>query len=404
MVARLKDQHALSDPRVEAALSKVPRHVFVPGTELPAAYADQAVITRRRDGMPVSSASQPAMVAAMLEQLRPPPGGSILEIGAGTGYNAALLSHLVGPSGQVTTIDIDPQVAAQAREHLAAAGVSNAQVICGDGALGWASGAPYDGIIVTASASDLAPAWTSQLGPLGQLVVPLSIRGIQQSVALTHAGGHLRSVSIHGCHFMPLTGTMANTDRRQPVPRHPGVHLETAAETETDADLISDALNQHQPAADTGVTALSREVFGSLRQWLVFHDPAAAMLTYTGPPEGADASGIPAVIDFALHGITRRSSPCILGRNGFAILDFTSATATTDDTGPGRMLALAIRSCGNAEQEKTRLTELVTSWDAAGRPGTGDLRIHAYPSTAPPPDTKDMVHAAPHTTFTVSLP
>ena len=137
MVAHLRERGSLTDPRVAAVLGRVPRHVFVPGVDLPEAYADEAIVTRYRDGWPVSSASQPAMVAAMLEQLRPPEGGSVLEIGAGTGYNAALLSALVGASGRVVSIDIDPEVAEEARGHLAQAGAGNVEVICGDGAQGW---------------------------------------------------------------------------------------------------------------------------------------------------------------------------------------------------------------------------------------------------------------------------
>ncbi|MGH3123319.1 MAG: protein-L-isoaspartate O-methyltransferase family protein [Streptosporangiaceae bacterium] len=185
MVAHLRERGGLTDPRVAAVLGRVPRHVFVPGADLSEAYADEAIVTRYRDGWPVSSASQPAMVATMLEQLSLPEGGSVLEIGAGTGYNAALLSALVGPSGRVVTIDIDPEVADEARSHLAEAGAGNVDVICGDGAQGWAGRAPYDGIIITAGVSDLAPAWVSQLAPGGRLVVPLSIRGVQQCVALT---------------------------------------------------------------------------------------------------------------------------------------------------------------------------------------------------------------------------
>jgi protein-L-isoaspartate(D-aspartate) O-methyltransferase len=158
MVAHLIERGDLSSPQVAAALAEVPRHVFVPGVDLAEAYADRAVVTRYRDGLPASSASQPAIVAVMLEQLRPPVGGSILEIGAGTGYNAALLSKLVGPSGRVVTVDIDPEVADEARGHLSGAGITNVEVICGDGALGWPGDAPYDGIIVTAGTSDLAPA------------------------------------------------------------------------------------------------------------------------------------------------------------------------------------------------------------------------------------------------------
>ena len=91
MAAQIRKRSGLTDPRVAAVLGQAPRHVFVPGVDLSGAYADQAIVTRYRDGWPASPASQPAMVAAMLEQLRGPKGGSVLEIGVGTGYNAALL-------------------------------------------------------------------------------------------------------------------------------------------------------------------------------------------------------------------------------------------------------------------------------------------------------------------------
>ena len=316
MVAQLRERGGLTDPRVAAVLGRVPRHVFIPGAELPDAYADEAIVTRYRDGWPVSSASQPSMVAAMLEQLCPPEGGSVLEVGAGTGYNAALLSALVGASGRVVTVDIDPEVAGAARSHLAAAGVTNAEVICGDGAQGWPARAPYDGIIVTAGASDLAPAWASQLAPGGRLVVPLSIRGVQQCVALTPAGGHLRSVAVCGCQFMPLTGAMPNDDQRVPVPGFPGVHVQAPAQADLDAALLADVLGRRGAAADTGITARPEEVYASLRPWLAFREPALATLAYSGPPDTAGASEVPAVIDFTVRGVTRRASPCLPGPAG----------------------------------------------------------------------------------------
>ena len=395
MVADLRKRKELTDPRVAAALGRVPRHVFVPGADLSEAYADQAIVTRYRDGWPVSSASQPAMVAAMLEQLRLPEGGSVLEIGAGTGYNAALLSALVGATGRVVTIDIDPEVADEARSHLAVAGAANVEVICGDGAQGWPGRGPYDGIIVTAAASDLAPAWASQLAPGGRLVIPLSIRGVQQCVALTPADGHLRSVAVCGCQFMPLTGDMANGDQRMPVPGHRGVYLQTAAETDVDAALVADALGQRGPAADTGITARSPEVFASLRPWLAFREPALATLTYSGPPGAAGASGVPAVLDFTVRGVTRRASPCLPGPAGLAVLDFSGPDSsgpdassgpagnpgvTSGDPARGRLLQLTVRGYGEARRQQARLGELIAAWDAAGRPGPGHLRIDAYPS------------------------
>ena len=419
MVAHLRARSGLTDPRVAAVLARVPRHLFLPGVDLSEAYADQAIVTRYRDGWPASSASQPAMVAAMLEQLRLPEGGSVLEIGAGTGYNAALLSALVGPSGRVVTIDIDPEVAEEARGHLGAAGVTGVEVICGDGAQGWPGGAPYDGIIVTAGASDLAPAWASQLNPRGRLVVPLSIRGVQQCVAFAPAHGHLSSVAVCGCQFMPLTGAMGNGDQRLPVPGHPGVHLQAAAETDVDTALVGDVLRHRGPATDTGVAVRSGDVFASLRPWLAFREPALATLTYGGPPDGAEASGVPAVIDFTVRGVTRRASPCLPGPAGLAVLDFSGPHfsgsdlgapdhgdlgVTSGDPARRRMPQLTVRGYGEARQPQARLRALIVAWDAAGRPGPDQLRIDAYPSGVPYPGSGGVVHVTPHATFVVASP
>jgi protein-L-isoaspartate(D-aspartate) O-methyltransferase len=405
MVALLRERGSISDPRIAAVLERVPRHVFVPGADLAEAYGDCAIVTHRRDGVPTSSASQPAMVAIMLEQLQAPVGGSILEIGAGTGYNAALLAGLVGSSGRVVTIDIDPRVADEAWRHLSEAGVANAAVLCGDGALGWADAAPYDGIIVTAGVADLAPAWTAQLRPGGRLVAPLSIRGVPQSVALTGAGGHLRSVAVSEAMFMPLAGAMSNADQRLPVPGHPGVQVLAAAGTAVDTGLIAAALDGRGPAAAIGITASSREVLGGLRRWLAFRDPDTALLGYTGSAQGADASGVPAVFDVARRDMVGRASPCLLGQAGFAALDLAgpavaAGPAAAEGPVPHRTLELAVREYGAAGQQAARLAALATAWDAAGRPGIDQLRIDAYPSGVSPPVGTDLVRAA-HTAFAV---
>jgi protein-L-isoaspartate(D-aspartate) O-methyltransferase len=412
LVALLTERGSVSDPRVAAALGQVPRHVFVPAAELAEAYADQAIVTHSRDGVPTSSASQPAIVAIMLEQLQVPAGGSILEIGAGTGYNAALLSELVGPSGRVVTVDIDPEVADEARSHLSEAGVANVTVICGDGALGGADGAPYDGIIVTAGVTDLAPAWVAQLRPGGRLVAPLAIRGVAQSVALTLADdGHLHSVAMSEAMFMPLAGAMANADRHLPVPGHEGVRVQAAAGTQLDTGPIAAALDEPGPAAAVGVTASSRELFGGVRRWLAFGEPDMAMLSYAGTRQGAEASGVPAVFPFTRHGLTGQASPCILGPAGFAALDLAGpAVPAPAAEGPvrDRTLELAVRGYGQAGQEAARLASLITAWDAAGRPGVDRLHIDAYPSGTSPPADADLdpathctLHPATHTTFAV---
>ncbi|WP_369974880.1 methyltransferase domain-containing protein [Thermobifida halotolerans] len=175
MVDRLCADGVVRSAAVEAALRRVPRHLFVPGTSLEEAYADEAVHTKHdpATGVSVSAASQPRIVAMMLEQLQAAPGMRVLELGAGTGYNAALLAALVGPEGRVTTVDVDDDLVTGARDHLAAAGAPNVEVVLGDGALGHPDSAPYDRIIATVGAYEVPTAWLEQLAPGGRLVVPL---------------------------------------------------------------------------------------------------------------------------------------------------------------------------------------------------------------------------------------
>ncbi|HKB49086.1 MAG TPA: methyltransferase domain-containing protein, partial [Ktedonobacterales bacterium] len=126
----------------------------------------------------------------------------------GTGYNAALLAELVGPSGVVTTVDIDPEIVAEAREHLTAAGYGHVAVHVGDGRDGWAASAPYDRVILTVGADDIWPAWYEQLAEDGLLVLPLQLAGGQVSVAFRKRGA-LASESVTPCGFMRLRGGAA---------------------------------------------------------------------------------------------------------------------------------------------------------------------------------------------------
>ena len=200
---------------------------------------------------------------------------------------------------------------------------------------------------------------------------------------------------------MPLTGAMANGDLRLPVPGHPGVHLQVAAETDLNATLAADILGRQGPAAGTGITARSADVFASLRPWLAFREPALATLTYSGPPDVAEASGVPAVIDFTVRGVTRRASPCLAsGRPRRS--RFQRAGRHERRSGRERNLQLTVRGYGEAQRQQARLKELIVAWDAAGRPGPDHLHVNAYPSGTTPPDAGDVVHVTTHATFVIS--
>jgi protein-L-isoaspartate(D-aspartate) O-methyltransferase len=199
---------------LDAAFREVPRELFVAEVLaercLEAVYADEALVTRRdATGQPRSSSSQPALMASMLELLHLRPGHRVLEIGAGTGYNAALMSRIVGSAGRVTSIDVDPAIARSARRSLRSAGY-RARIVAGDGRRGHAAGAPYDRIVVTACADAIPTTWFHQLVDGGRLELPLRLdpdgAAIQVIPVLERHGGELRSAGLTWGGFMPLHG------------------------------------------------------------------------------------------------------------------------------------------------------------------------------------------------------
>jgi len=207
MTGELAGYTTLVTDEILAAVGAVPRHLFMPDEALSRAYGLGSVVTHRDEsGVALSSASELATVAGMLKQLDVRPGHQVLEVGAGTGFNAGLLRHLVGPDGSVTTIDILEQAADEARAHLSAAGFADVTVVHGDGELGVPENAPYDRIIVTAGADHLAQGWAEQLAAGGRLVVPLRINGVTRSVTFERSDGFWRSLQMLECGFMPMRG------------------------------------------------------------------------------------------------------------------------------------------------------------------------------------------------------
>jgi len=276
MVDRLRGNRLVCTALVEAAMRAVPRHLFVPNATVERAYSPEAVVTHRdAEGVAISSASAPGVVASMLEQLDVQPGHRVLEIGAGTGYNAALLAHLVGPAGEVTTVDIDVDVARGASENLAAAGYPDVSVFCGDGEFGYADHAPYDRIVVTAGAWDLPPAWVDQLAPGGRLVVPLRMRGVTRSIAFEREDGYWRSRWIEECGFIPLRGAGGVAERNIHLGSDSGVILRIDDGQPADEKALGAALDYPPTLLSTGVTV---SVTGHLDFWLAGMDGFCRLL------------------------------------------------------------------------------------------------------------------------------
>jgi protein-L-isoaspartate(D-aspartate) O-methyltransferase len=208
MVNELKKRGLELEPAIEEVFRTIPREVFLPDAPLERVYSGDAVITKQdEEGSPISSSSEVGIMIAMARLLDVSPGQRILEIGAGTGYNAAVLAQLVGDRGAITTIDIDDDVAALARTHLARAGFDRVAVIAADGWHGNAENAPYDRIEVTASVADLSPDWIAQLVDGGKIVLPFVLRaGMQAVIGLRKQGAELVSTRVVPGGFMRLRG------------------------------------------------------------------------------------------------------------------------------------------------------------------------------------------------------
>ncbi len=208
MVDLLKKRGVQLRPRIEQAFRRVPREAFLPGVGLDRVYSGDAIVTKHdREGRPLSSSSEVGIMIDMAELLDVAPGHRILEIGAGTGYNAAVLSELTGDRGAVTTVDLDPEVAAQAGQNLAAASFHHVAVVAGDGWAGTADSLSYDRVEVTASVSDLSPKWVAQLADGGTIVFPFVLpAGMQTVIALRKQGTDLVSTGVTPGAFMRLRG------------------------------------------------------------------------------------------------------------------------------------------------------------------------------------------------------
>ena len=191
-------KRGIRDERVLAAMLTVPRHEFVPAEFIAEAYGDRPLPIGQEQTI-----SQPFMVAAMAEALRLTGGERVLEIGGGSGYQAAVLSLL---AREVHIVEIQEDLAAAARERLRRLGYDNVHVHVGDGSLGWPEAAPFDAILVTAAAPAIPPPLVAQLAEAGRLLLPVGSEESQRLLCVEKHGGVFSRNALHHCRFVPLIG------------------------------------------------------------------------------------------------------------------------------------------------------------------------------------------------------
>jgi len=382
LVDELKSTGCIQTPRVEAAFQAVSRHRFIPETPLEEVYSNRVIFTKQdQNGQWISSSSQPAIMAVMLEQLDLEPGQKVLEIGAGTGYNAALMAHIVGETGQVVTVDIDDDIVEAAQAHLRGAGFDQVQVVCADGGYGYKDAAPFDRIILTVGASEIAPAWWEQLKPGGRIVLPLLLTGAMKSVAFVKVSDHFSSISVKDCGFMPLRGDFAAmTPNEIQIGPDANLYIESEDELLINRDTVYDLLvgESKDWAVDIEVTG-GDVLHGSLWTWLVFREPQARRLIAKGEMVGQNI--VPPLIGF--DGKERIAGTVVLlDKAGLVALmrppDQPLPLFTLDKLVASDLpFALFIRQFGANDLLTQRLITEIRAWNATGRPALEKIR--AYP-------------------------
>lgn len=228
-VAKLISSGAIRSAAVETAFRRVPRHRLIEGfypgkygdddlvvvdpddpapEHISAIYGEGALVTRVKDGLPASSSSAAGLVASMLDLLEIKPGMRVLEIGAGTGYNAALLSEMVGDQRRVVSVEYQEDVVAQTRRLLARAGYGEIAVIQGDGFFGYQQAAPFDRVVVTVGCPDISPHWLAQLSPQGFALVPLRQLPMNPLVRVWNEADEVQGRVVGLSGFMMMQGEL----------------------------------------------------------------------------------------------------------------------------------------------------------------------------------------------------
>jgi len=203
MVATQIEARGITAPTVLEAMRSVPRHLYVPASERPYAYTDGPLSIGQGQTI-----SQPYIVALMTELIRPKRSMKVLEVGTGSGYQAAVLAECVG---EVYSIEIVPELGHRAEELLRQQGYRNVQVRVGDGYDGWPEAAPFDAVLLTAAPEEIPLPLVSQLRTGGRLVAPVGTSH-QELVVVTKTGAGLKRETITGVRFVPMTGKAEKKD------------------------------------------------------------------------------------------------------------------------------------------------------------------------------------------------
>jgi protein-L-isoaspartate(D-aspartate) O-methyltransferase len=391
LIDRLKEKGKIRSESVEQAFRAVPRYLFLPENLKHYACSDETIeIYYYNNNKKIeSSALQPSIMATMLELLDLKPGHRVLEIGAGTGYNAALMAEIVGNTGRVVTIDISPRMVEWAQTNLIATDFEKTRVICGDGKLNCSDSAPYDRIIATTAIWDIPFAWYEQLQPNGRMIIPLSIRGTQLLVVFKKVNDYLESIAIDTCKFMkskgsscePHTQVSLNSDFYR-------INLYISRNCSLDRDVVNRLMEDPSLRSEQLITIREAssipELEESLCLWLAVNEPNFARLW----------SGNESNEQWFL-GIYKNDCLCLC-----LIIGAISVIGNEQENSTSKHCGVFVYNYGFDDTLAYRLIDHIHAWDAAGRPNSDNLQIRAYPiQTEYEPDEGETIIEAESSKF-----
>jgi len=351
----LDERGLLTEPRVRAAFAAVPRNQFLPNVPLEDVFADKTIPVRLDDqGNATCSATMPSMLAFMLQELDLQPGHNLLEIGTGTGYTVALMRHLLGKTGRITSLEIERDIAEHAEDNLRRANVTGYNIVVVDGAEGYAPRAQYDRIMVTAGIWDMPTPWIRQLKPDGRIVAPVWIDGLQVAAAFTlDEDGTLYSDTMTPSTFVYIRGVAAG----------PQVSKRIGS---TSLRLIADDITQVDPIALATLLSADHEAVQlskPLNKWDYWY----GFLPYLMLNE-------PRQNIFALYHLLQGGKAYGLEGEGFVLLTPASACFV-----PYYGLGFAHNFAGS--DAYLAVEDYLKRWQDAGRPGLDRLRLRLVPKT-----------------------
>ncbi|MDQ7025438.1 MAG: methyltransferase domain-containing protein [Anaerolineae bacterium] len=355
LLETLQKEDLLNTRGVAEAFQAVPRHLFLPHMPLEEVYANKAIgLKHDLDGLLVSSSSQPSMMAIMLEQMALESGANVLEIGTASGYNAAIMKHIVGDSGSVTTIEIDKDLAEQANKNLQSAKVRDVHVVHGDGAQGYAPRAAYDVIIATVGVWDIPQTWINQLKFKGALVVPVVVDGVQLSACFEpQTDGTLLSADNRPCAFVYLRGNYAGPNFRRQV-GSTSLYIHTDEVDKIDTASLHALLSDDYEFSQFDKALSSADYWQGYQLYLMVNEPSDAIFMVYAVIDGQKAYGI----------------------EGRGIALFTPGSAAF--AGYGDKGAV---HCFAGSDAFLMMQTCLDDWVADGEPEASDLRLRLIPKT-----------------------